>query len=181
MYQISSAAIYNIYIHTCMYNIPWFPMNLAVMLPLPGGLVLLLRPKEKDLRKCRWRDVIPGYWGLGQGGQACKKTCCSTGNLLRNFGSFWGPCRHLVGSNRESCYVLLIQLFVGFTVTPLVWNRIFPIFPHISTSFPKFFFRFPDDLLAVDWSLTQADDLKGTAGDWDIWPYLQASQAKPSR
>ena len=124
-----------------MYNIPWFPMNLAVMLPLPGGLVLLLRRKEKDLRKCRWRDVIPGYWGLGQGGQACKKTCCSTGNLLRNFGSFWGPCRHLVGSNRESCYVLLIQLFVGFTVTPLVWNRIFPIFPHISTSFPKFFFQ----------------------------------------
>ena len=110
---------------------------------------------------------------------ACKKTCCSTGNLLRNFGSFWGPCRHLVGSRVFLC--LVDPAFCRFYSNPIGLE---PHFPHISPYFHKFsqvFFQISRWSSGLIDPWPRQTTFFGTAGDWDIWPYLQASQAKPSR
>ena len=97
-------------------------MNLAVMLPLPGGLALPLPRKEKNLRKCRWGDAISGG-GLGQGDRGC--TWPSVPRWLA-----FGWIEHLVDP----------AFFFRFCSNPIGLE---PHFPHCSSYFHIFHHIFP--------------------------------------
>ena len=106
-----------------MYYIPWFPMNFAVILPLPGGLALPSPRKEKNCRKCLWQDASPGHADMWSESRFCDPAFCRFYFLNSNtigFRTAFSIFSLFFKNHISTCFHIFSHLFLRFFADSLM-------------------------------------------------------------